>query len=383
MTGYVAFSGSDAAGTAMAAPTAGRAARASAPGKLILIGEHSVVYGHPAIAVTVQRRLSVTVAADKHDTPVVAGSRGGRESAVVLTLAGSSPVRVGWQDTLRMGDDGTPANARERYGSAYLAAAALGEARRLVGRPLPVMTADVQSEIPAGHGMGSSAALALAIIAAVARAAGRKVDRVTLEKAAHEVERRQHGSPSGIDAATVLRGGVIRAVPAAERGSPGGMRFHHLAADPGSLSRFRAFDSGCPVHGTGQVVAAVRRRLERNRALERELDRMGELARDFADALVAKDDRAMRDVIRRFEAGLEALGVVPPSVVRLIRRIEAEGGAAKISGAGGLCDGRDGRPGAGMILVYHEEPERIQRWSFLEGLRPVDARLGGPGLEAS
>lgn len=380
MNGYMAPFDADRGGAATAAP--GRRTRASAPGKLILIGEHSVVYGHPAIAVAVQQRLSVTVTAASHTGPGVAGTADhGPES--VLTLAGSSPVRFAWHDALRLIDEAAPGEASNRYGSAHLALAALGEARRLVPGTPPSMTVDVQSEIPVGHGMGSSAALALAIIAAATRATGMTVDGVTLEKAVHEVERRQHGSPSGIDAATVLRGGVVRAIPAAGHGNVKGMRFHALAADPEPLSRFRVFDSGCPVHRTGQVVAAVRRRLERNGALEGELDRMGEMARDFADALVARDNRAMRDVIRRFEAGLEALGVVPPSVVRLIRRIEAEGGAAKISGAGGLCDGRDGRPGAGMILVFHERPERIGRWSFLEGLRRVDAPLGGPGLEVS
>lgn len=358
-------------------------ARASAPGKLILMGEHCVVYGHPAVAASVQQRLSVAAA---RAGGVEAGPLPGRddaEPAAVLTLAGSAPVRIGWREAVRL-RSASAAEARKRYGASHLAVAALGEAGRLLGGTPPAMSVEVRSEIPAGHGMGSSAALALAVIAAVMHAAGEGVDRVKLEAAAHEVERRQHGSPSGIDAATVLRGGVVHAVPATKPGGKDGMRFLPLAAAPEALSRFRVLDSGCPVHGTGEVVAAVRRRLQEDPSLEQEVERMGQEARHFADVLVTGDDPAVvRDIIRRFERGLEVLGVVPPSIVRVIRRIEAEGGAAKISGAGGLCDGRDGRPGGGMILVHHPEPERIAGWSFLDGLRPVNASLGGTGLEVS
>jgi mevalonate kinase len=376
VTGFGDASG---AGT-RAVSSAARTVRVSAPGKLILMGEHSVVYGHPAIAVAVQRRLRVTARVMDDDVDVP--ETGASPHAVRLTLAGGSPITVPWQEALRLADDTVDGDPGKHYGAAYLALVALGEARRLVPHAIPSMTVEVRSRIPEGHGMGSSAALALGITAAVVAAVAGHADGSALEAAAHRVERRQHGSPSGIDGATVRRGGVVHGVCVAGVG-PREMSFHALRASPRALSRFRAFDSGRPVHGTGQVVAAVRRRLERDGSLERELDRMGELVRDFGDALVTgHDPTPVRDAIRAFEAGLEALGVVPPSVARLIRRVEVEGGAAKISGAGGLCDGRDGRPGAGMVLVYHEEPERIRHWRFLGGLRPVDAPLGGPGLEA-
>lgn len=359
--------------TAPAAPlrTAGgaRPARVSAPGKLILMGEHSVVYGHPAVAAAVQRRLNVAVA------PVTAAG----ESVVELKLGDAAPVPVPWRAALRLAEEAGPGAAVAQGDPRFLAIVALGEAARLLGRIPPSLALEVRSEIPAGHGMGSSAALALSIIAAVASACGEDLERTALEAAAHAVERRQHGSPSGLDAATVLRGGVIRT--GEEAGSP---RFRPLVADPAALARFRVFDSGCPLHGTGEVVASVRRRLEADAALERELETMGDLARDFTDCLTGSGEpTAVGEAIRRFEAALEALGVVPPAARRLIRRIEAAGGAAKISGAGGLCDGADGRPGAGMILVHHEDSARIREWSFLNGLRAIDAPLGGPGLAAA
>ncbi len=75
------------------------------------------------------------------------------------------------------------------------------------------------------------------------------------------------------------------------------------------------------------------------------------------------------------EAALEEMGVVPAEVRALARRIEAEGGAAKISGAGSLAG-----PGAGSLLVYDPDPERIAGWSFLRPFPFYPVILGAPGL---
>jgi hypothetical protein len=59
----------------------------------------------------------------------------------------------------------------------------------------------------------------------------------------------------------------------------------------------------------------------------------------------------------------------------LVRRIEAEGGAAKVSGAGALTG-----QAAGSLIVTHCEPELISSWSFLADLTRLPVALGGPGL---
>ena len=80
-------------------------------------------------------------------------------------------------------------------------------------------------------------------------------------------------------------------------------------------------------------------------------------------------------LIKQAEAALEELGVVPEPVRRIIRRIEACGGAAKISGAGALSGS-----GSGSILVYHPEPARIA--GFLTGWLPLPVSLGSDGLRS-
>ena len=67
--------------------------------------------------------------------------------------------------------------------------------------------------------------------------------------------------------------------------------------------------------------------------------------------------------------------MVPAPVRALVRRIEAAGGAAKISGAGSLAG-----PGAGSLLVYDADAERIAGWPFLSPFPAYPVHLGAPGL---
>ena len=67
--------------------------------------------------------------------------------------------------------------------------------------------------------------------------------------------------------------------------------------------------------------------------------------------------------------------MVPEPVREVVRQVEAEGGAAKISGAGSV----EG-PGAGCLLVAHADPDRIDGWSFLDGYLKHPVRIGVEGL---
>ena len=99
------------------------------------------------------------------------------------------------------------------------------------------------------------------------------------------------------------------------------------------------------------------------------MDRIIELEGASADP-----DRSLH-LIREHEACLEDLGVVPEEVRSVVRRVEGEGGAAKISGAGSLSG-----PGAGSLLVYHPDPERVARWEFLRPFPFYPVHLGAPGF---
>ncbi len=143
----------------------------SAPGKVILFGEHAVVYGRPAIAVPVSQ-----VTATATVTPGAAGS------GCVLDLSDiGETVPVSGESTLQP----------------------LALVTRLTLEALAIPTPDwritLRSTIPVSSGLGSGAAAATAIVRAVAAAAGRSVTPAQVSALVYESERLFHGTPSGID----------------------------------------------------------------------------------------------------------------------------------------------------------------------------------------
>jgi mevalonate kinase len=218
--------------------------------------------------------------------------------------------------------------------------------------------------------MGSSAAAAAALIAATLRLLDLPVDVAAVEPLLLETERRQHGSPSGVDGAVVLRGGVQWV----ER-TAAGLRFDALPGDLPLLDHLRVVDTGTPGQATGEVVAAVRQLRDGDPpAFDLLLDWLEDAARRLRNALTANDGPALATAINDAQRGLERAGVVPPAVRELVRLIEARGGAAKVSGAGALAGA-----GAGCLVIYHPHPSSIDRGMVApRSILPV--RLGAPGL---
>ncbi len=369
----------------MSAASARRPVAVSTPGKLILMGEHAVVYGRPALVAAIDLRLTA------HLAPLAG-------DAVHLDLPGlrhhedlswddlrdyARAVRERWEGYAQR-----PAaqGFRELRGDdpAHVVKVALGEAGEWLATAADIHPAGlrlrIDSELPIGSGFGSSAATATAVIAGCLAAHGCAdptipADLSCIERLALDVERRQHGFPSGVDGATVMYGGVLWA----RRLPEGALERERITARAPLLDRLRVYDTGTPADPTGAVVAAVRERRDRDPALVEEvLDRMEAATHSLRNALEqpGRDDPDQDlHLIREHEACLEALGVVPDEVRAVVRRVEGEGGAAKISGAGSLRG-----PGGGSLLVYHPEPERISGWSFLRPFLFYPVHLGAPGF---
>lgn len=352
----------------------------SAPGKCILMGEHSVVYGQAALVAAVSLRLRVAMerqpgAALAIDIPQL-GLSG--ELAWDAVLAYAEEARRRW---LCYQADPSPEAFASLRGSDrdHLLKVALGEGVAFLQQkeswPAGGMglRLRVVSDLPLGAGFGSSAAAAAALIAGLLEMAGQPPDLAELEALALDAERRQHGQPSGVDTATVLRGGVLRAEKAS-----GELRLSPLGPRSPALAKFRLYNSGSPAESTGAVVSEVRARGERNPSrFQALLQTMGRATDTFDQALrqAREEVETILRCLRDFQRCLEDLGVVPTAVVQKVRAIEAVGGAAKISGAGSLSG-----PGAGSLLVYHPEPEHLVGVEALVGLERLAVTLGGEGL---
>jgi mevalonate kinase len=147
----------------------------SAPAKIILFGEHAVVYGEPAIAVPVSQL---------------------RAKAAIKSGTGLTIIASDIDETLPVSVD------------ADIIDNALARMARLTldffNSPPPDATITVTSEIPLASGLGSGAAVSTALGRAVAQALGKTIIDEDLNRLVYEVERLHHGTPSGIDNTVIV-----------------------------------------------------------------------------------------------------------------------------------------------------------------------------------
>jgi mevalonate kinase len=365
----------------------------STPGKLILMGEHAVVYGRPALVAAIDLRLRATFSSPGAAATAAASTS---RPEVKIDLPGlAHRTRTTWEEVLayaRRSRNAWTAYAAQPAVAGFLALrggdpahivkVALGEVAAALGETpaaAPPLHLRLDSQLPIGAGFGSSAAAAVAVIAGYAAWRGRgggdqALDETSIERLALEAERRQHGLPSGVDTATSLHGGLLWA----ERRATGELHRERLATGSPLLSQLRVYHTGMPPEATGEVVAAVRARRDRDpRGHERLFDRMAAAALGLRREIEhpAADAGRVTALIREHEECLEALGVVPAAVRNLVRQVEAAGGAAKVSGAGSLAG-----PGGGSLLVYHREAAAIADWAFLHPLTAHPVHLGTAGF---
>ena len=147
-----------------------------ASGKVILLGEHAVVYGSPALAAGIER--------------------GARAEAKLAGEGRPSRLTLG---ELRVIADAGGADLERAF------AALLGE-----GSSLPPMEIVAESDLPPGGGLGSSAAIGVAVARAAMSAADLAPDDAAAIARATAWERVFHGNPSGIDAAAAALGACFR-----------------------------------------------------------------------------------------------------------------------------------------------------------------------------
>ena len=157
----------------------GRIVRASAPGKAIITGEHFVVHGAYALAAAIDRRVVVTVSKSSE-------FRGG------AIVSGGKISKIDQDDHVF---PAPKAVAKHLFSE--------------MGLRNPEVLVEIESPIPAGSGLGSSAAVSVATAAALTKFLEYEADEAKLFEIAMAGEKKIHGSPSGIDIEASLIGGVI------------------------------------------------------------------------------------------------------------------------------------------------------------------------------
>src|SRR3989338_7218031 len=136
----------------------------SAPGKIHLLGEHVVVYGKPALIAAIDKRLYATIKIKNSKVKI-------KNDLINKTI--------------------------EVFKNAFKL------------EELPNLEISISSQIPVGSGLGSSAALAVALIGVLMKAVLNIWNPVKINELAYEVEKLQHGNPSGGDNTAVTFGGLL------------------------------------------------------------------------------------------------------------------------------------------------------------------------------
>jgi mevalonate kinase len=269
---------------------------ARANGKVILLGEHAVVYGVPAIAAGIER---------------------GVEAHAELAVSASLVIA----DRSARAFDGSELG--ESFGALLGALSA------------PPVAVRASLELPPGSGLGASAALGVAIARAVLSALGQELDLARVLGAAAAWEGIYHGNPSGVDAAAAAMGGCIQF----EKG-------HAIQPIPLGRDLVLAVGLAGPPASTKLMVESVARLRERRPAIvDKALEGISSLVKNARLCLEAGDVPGLGSLMNYNQMLLSGLFVSTEGIERccgLARDAGALG--AKLTGAGGggavvaLCD---------------------------------------------
>jgi mevalonate kinase len=300
---------------------------ARAPGKVILFGEHAVVYGRPAIAVPVtevQARARVDQGPTRQGTRILAPD-------------------VGRQISLCEAADDDP-----------LARIVKLTLKRLGQPPDPDLVITINSDVPIARGIGSGAAVSTALVRALVKHFDRWLPSREISDLVYQAERLYHGTPSGIDNTVIAFEKPVIFVK--DRGWEFfwvGRPFLLAIADTGIESPTR------------EVVGDLRRRYEAAPDQYQPLfDRVGELVVQARAAIEEGQPSRLGELMDENHQLLQQMGVSCAELDRLVVAAR-EGGAlgAKLCGAGW---------GGNMIALVTEETRgRVDMVLRLAGAKAV------------
>jgi mevalonate kinase len=273
---------------------------ASAPAKIILFGEHAVVYGRPAIAIPV-RQVSASIE--------------------VTDLLNAEPGEIDihapdirFHEWLHACDPDNP-----------LAHAIHLTLREINANGFPALHVHIHSTIPVAAGLGSGAAISIALIRALSSHLGSPLPLSRQSSLAYEVEKIHHGTPSGIDNTVITFDKPVffqqgHDVDTFTIGAP----LTLIIGDSGVASP------------TVEAVGMVRRAWKEQRSLiESIFDDIARITQQAREGIERGYEQVLGQLMNENQNLLVQLGVSHPVLERLIRAAREAGAfGAKLSGAG-------------------------------------------------
>jgi len=303
---------------------------ASAPGKIILFGEHAVVFGEPALALAINFRTTVTV------TPAKNWSVNG----------------------------GSIDEPKQEYVKAAVN----------LSRTRSPFSINIESQIPEGSGMGSSAAVTVATLGALRPRDG-DMNAEAIAREAFEVEHAVQGRASPIDTSTSAHGHailVLRQKGAGflwriEKGDRSWL-LHHRDTPPVTIV---VGHTGIP-GPTGPLVANVKAFADRSKKARDMISEIGQITLAGVDALGEGDLAKVGKLMNRNHELLNGLGVGHELLDKYVEAARPYAFGAKLTGAGG----------GGSMIALTEQPEKAAKAIEAAGGKAYKVMTGVAGLEA-
>jgi len=302
-------------------------AAASAPGKLIILGEHAVVYGKPAIALAIDKRIRCTL-----------------QKASETTING-------------------------KYFEADRHPYISGILRKNNGH----VRIETDSQIPPGSGLGSSAALSVSFLKALYSLNDNRTDDEGLANDAFRTEYDVQGRASPLDTSASVHGMGITINGPEDSGK-------HLWDIANNDNRWSVRDIDIPkmtivvgytgVHApTGPLVEKVRRYRSKCRFASDIVDEIGKITTDGMGALKKGDLVGLGRLMTEDHKLLSILGVSCNELNKLVNASLRYSYGAKLTGAGG----------GGSMIALTDRPEQVCETITMHGGTPFVVRTGEPG----
>lgn len=293
----------------------------SAPAKIILTGEHSVVYGKPALISALDMRFTFTVfdaAKTKHDKNIDVVAENVRSSLK------SSEVPF---------DD-----------KSY--------------------SFRISSEIPSRKNLGSSAALAVSASAAFLHFfTGREFSKEVINQVAYKSEKHFHGNPSGGDNSASCFGGFIyyrKEFEFLKNISSLNAKIPKVIMD-----RLFIIDSGKSSETTAEMVAKVGKFYnDEPKKAESVINEIEKVTKRMVVSVVKEDPNMFAQAVEDNEKLLEELGVVSPKTMSLLESLK-DVGVGKVTGGGGF------KSGSGNLLFIARDPAAARELFKKKNITPI------------
>ena len=288
--------------------------KSSAPGKIILFGEHAVVYGRPALAVPVTQVHADVEVTDTDSAGIWIDAPDIDLHAELNTLPSDHPI------------------AAVIHNLFFLSRVS----------PFPTINIKITSTIPVASGLGSGAAVTVALTRALSTHINYTMTDEQVNAFAYEIEKLHHGTPSGIDNTVITYAKPVyfvkgQAIETFKVGQP----FTIVIGDTGVSAP------------TKESVGDVRKLWEADKTKwESVFDKVGELVKEARNSIESGKTKELGMLMNQNHTVLQELTVSSPELDKLVS-------AARTAGALGAKLSGGGRGGNMIALVEPSQAEAV------------------------